>query len=101
MCIRDRCGGISSGYTTEALPPGPSNLTNLIIQRGKMEGFIVLDFAKRFGEAMIKLGTWVSEGKIVYQEDIAEGLENCPATLARLFEGKNFGKQLLKVGDPQ
>ena len=95
------CGGISSGYTTEALPPGPSTLTNLIIQRGRMEGFIVLDFAQRFGEAMIQLGTWVSEGKIVYQEDIAEGLENCPATLARLFEGKNFGKQLLKVADPE
>tara|TARA_B100001287_G_scaffold104025_1_gene87475 strand:- start:185 stop:1219 length:1035 start_codon:yes stop_codon:yes gene_type:complete len=93
------CGGISSGYTTEALPPGPSTLTNLIIQRGKMEGFIVLDFAERFGEAMIQLGTWVSEGKIKYQEDIAIGLENCPATLARLFEGKNFGKQLLKVAD--
>ena len=69
------CGGISSGYTTEALPPGPSTLTNLIIQRGRMEGFIVLDFAERFGEAMIQLGTWVSEGKIKYQEDIAEGLE--------------------------
>ena len=95
------CGGISSGYTIEALPPGPSTLTNLIIQRGRMEGFIVLDFAQRFGEAMIQLGTWVSEGKIVYQEDIAEGLENCPATLARLFEGKNFGKQLLKVADPE
>ncbi len=93
------CGGISSGYTTESLPPGPSTLTNLIIQRGRMEGFIVLDFAERFGEAMIQLGTWVSEGKIKYQEDIAEGLENCPATLARLFEGKNFGKQLLKVAD--
>ena len=39
------------------------------------------------------------DGKIVYQEDIAEGLENCPETLARLFEGKNLGKQLLKIAD--
>jgi NADPH-dependent curcumin reductase CurA len=93
------CGGISSGYTMESLPPGPSTLTNLIIQRGRMEGFIVLDFADRFLEAIIALGTWVSEGKIVYQEDIAEGLENCPETLARLFEGKNLGKQLLKIAD--
>ena len=94
------CGGISSGYTMDSLPPGPSTIMNLIIQRGRMEGFIVLDFADRFIEAIINLGTWVSEGKIVYQEDIAEGLENCPETLARLFEGKNLGKQLLKISDP-
>ncbi len=93
------CGGISSGYTMETLPPGPSTISNLIIQRGRMEGFIVLDFADRFLEAIIALGTWVSEGKIIYQEDIAEGLENCPETLARLFEGKNLGKQLLKISD--
>lgn len=93
------CGAISSGYTMESLPAGPSTLTNLIIQRGRMEGFIVLDYADRFLEAIIALGTWVSEGKIVYQEDIAEGLENCPSTLARLFEGKNLGKQLLKISD--
>ena len=94
------CGGISSGYSMESLPPGPSTLMNLVIQRARMEGFIVIDYAERFPDAIIDLGRWVSEGKIVYREDIAEGLENCPETLGNLFKGKNLGKQLLKLANP-
>tara|TARA_B110000196_G_scaffold86116_1_gene74607 strand:+ start:89 stop:1117 length:1029 start_codon:yes stop_codon:yes gene_type:complete len=93
------CGAIS-GYNEEVQPPGPSNYISLIIQRAKMEGFIVLDYANQFKEAVEELSTWVKEGKIVYQEDIAEGLENAPETLLRLYSGKNIGKQLLKVSDP-
>ena len=93
------CGGISSGYTMERLAPGPSTVFNLIIQRGRMEGFIVLDYAEQFPHAIMELAGWVAEGKITYKEDIAEGLENCPETLANLFKGKNFGKQLLKLSD--
>ena len=93
------CGGISSGYTMERLAPGPSTIFNLIIQRAKMEGFIVIDYAERFPHAIMELAGWVAEGKINYKEDIAEGLENCPDTLANLFKGKNFGKQLLKLSD--
>ena len=94
------CGGISSGYSMKSLPPGPSTLMNLVIQRARMEGFIVIDYAERFPDAIIDLGGWVSEGKIVYREDILEGLENCPETLGNLFKGKNLGKQLLKLADP-
>lgn len=94
------CGGISSGYSMESLPPGPSTLMNLVIQRARMEGFIVIDYAERFPDAIIDLGEWVGEGKIVYREDIAEGLENCPETLGNLFKGKNLGKQLLKLANP-
>lgn len=93
------CGAIS-GYNEEVQPPGPSNYISLIIQRAKMEGFIVLDYANQFKDAVEELSTWVKEGKIVYQEDIAEGLENAPETLLRLYSGKNIGKQLLKVSDP-
>ena len=93
------CGGISSGYTMERLAAGPSTIFNLIIQRGKMEGFIVIDYAEQFPNAIMELAGWVAEGKITYKEDIAEGLENCPETLANLFKGKNFGKQLLKLSD--
>jgi hypothetical protein len=44
---------------------------------------------------------WESEGKIIYQEDIQEGIENAPETLLRLYTGKNKGKQLLKIADPE
>jgi len=65
-----------------------------------MEGFIVLDYVARFGEAMRELAGWVTSGKIKHQEDVQVGLENAPRTFLRLFEGKNLGKQLLKISDP-
>jgi NADPH-dependent curcumin reductase CurA len=64
-----------------------------------MEGFILTDYYPRFGEAVEALLGWLSEGKIVHQEDIQEGFENAPRTFFRLFEGKNLGKQLLKIAD--
>lgn len=92
------CGGIS-GYNDEKPRPGPSNLMNLVIRRGRMEGFIVIDYVARFGEAIPKLLAWVNEGKIAQAVDLQQGLENAPATLARLFEGKNLGKQLLEIAE--
>ena len=93
------CGAIS-GYNNETPAPGPSNYTSLIIQRARMEGFIVLDYMDRFPQAIGELMQWVQEGKIVYQEDIQEGIENAPDTLLRLYTGLNKGKQLLKIADP-
>ncbi len=94
------CGGISSGYTMEGLPSGPRTYMSLVIQRARMEGFIVLDYQPRFTEAVVQLSSWVAEGRIRYAEDIVDGLEHAPDTLNRLFDGKNFGKQLLKLADP-
>ena len=65
-----------------------------------MEGFIILDYAARFPEAIEALRPWQREGKLVQKEDVAVGLENAPRTLMRLFTGENFGKQLLKIADP-
>jgi NADPH-dependent curcumin reductase CurA len=93
------CGAIS-GYNNETPAPGPSNYNMLIIQRARMEGFIVLDYMDRFPQAIGELMQWVQEGKIVYQEDIQEGIENAPNTLLRLYTGLNQGKQLLKIADP-
>jgi NADPH-dependent curcumin reductase len=62
-----------------------------------MQGFIVLDYAGRFSEAIGALAGWLAEGRLTQNEDIAIGLENAPQTLKRLFTGENFGKQLLKL----
>ena len=93
------CGGIS-GYNEKEPPPGPRNLMNLVIRRGRMEGFIVIDYAPRFGEAVKELAGWVSAGKIKHREDVQRGIENAPRTFLRLFRGENTGKQLLRVGEP-
>jgi NADPH-dependent curcumin reductase CurA len=93
------CGGIS-GYNDETPRPGPNNLMNLVIRRVRMEGFIVIDYAPRFGEAVRQLGEWVNAGRIADVVDMQHGLENAPQTLQRLFTGANLGKQLLKIADP-
>ncbi len=64
------------------------------------KGFIVIDYAHRAGEAIADLSQWIAEGMIAHAEDIQEGIENTPKTFLRLFEGKNLGKQLLKIADP-
>jgi NADPH-dependent curcumin reductase CurA len=93
------CGAIA-GYNEKVPPPGPRNYLSLLVQRGRMEGFIILDYMDRAGEAVAALSRWVREGKLRHREDIQEGLENAPATLRRLFEGKNRGKQLLRIAEP-
>ncbi len=90
------CGAIS-GYNLEDTPAGPSNYYNLVIQRGRMEGFIVLDYLPRFAEASEKLLAWVREGSISWQADVQKGFENAPKTFLRLFSGANIGKQLLEL----
>ncbi len=92
------CGGISA-YNEETPPPGPRNYMQLVIRRCRMEGFIVIDYMDRIGEAMVDLGTWVGEGNLVAETDVQHGMENVPKTFLRLFEGKNRGKQLCQIGD--
>ncbi len=93
------CGAIST-YNDKTPTPGPSTYMSLVIMRARMEGFIVLDYLEKFPEAVRELKNWVQEDKIRYLEDIQEGIENAPDTLIRLFTGQNFGKQLLKIAEP-
>ena len=93
------CGAISR-YNETAPPPGPANYFALAARRARMEGFIVTDYAPRFGEAIAALAKWQRDGRLIQMEDVAHGLENAPRTLMRLFTGENFGKQLLKIADP-
>ncbi len=90
------CGAISN-YASTDMPVGPRNLSSLIINRARMEGFLVLDYLHRSDEAIQELSKWLIDGKIKHREDIQEGIENCPSTLNRLFTGQNIGKQILKI----
>lgn len=93
------CGGISAYNATEP-QPGPSNIMNLVIMRARMEGFIVIDYMHRAGEAIAEIMQWIQSGQLHYQVDMQEGFDNIPDTLQRLFTGQNIGKQLLKIADP-
>lgn len=94
------CGAIA-GYNDSEPAPGPNNLMNLITRRIRMQGFIMLDYIERVEEAMAELLPWVLEGEIVWREDVQSGFDNIPATFLRLFDGRNEGKQLLHLADPQ
>jgi NADPH-dependent curcumin reductase len=99
LALRGRvvlCGAIA-GYDTASPLPGPRNYVNLIVQRGRMEGFIVLDYFDRAQEAVTALAGWMAEGRLKDQVDVMDGLENAPAALRRLFDGSNRGKQLVRV----
>lgn len=90
------CGAISQYNATE-LPPGPRNIGLLIVRRIRMQGFIVMDFAERYGEAVPRLAQWAREGQLQSRETIVEGIETFPAAFLRLFSGEKMGKLMLAV----
>ncbi len=92
------CGAIAT-YDDADLRPGPKNYLNILLKRGRMEGFIVLDYMSRAPEALAKLVPWVTDGKIAHREDVVHGLENAPEALRRLFTGENLGKQLVRIAE--
>ncbi len=90
------CGAIS-GYNDAARPPGPTNYINLLLRRGRMEGFIILDYLDRFPEAQRELAGWVGAGRLQHAEHVIDGLERAPEALNLLFTGGNTGKLIVKV----
>ena len=99
LALRGRivlCGAIS-GYNDRAGAKGPANYSNLIIKRGRMEGFLILDYFDRMPAAQAEMGQWLGEGAIKSSEHIVEGLENAPEALNLLFTGGNTGKVIVKV----
>lgn len=90
------CGAIST-YNDDGPPPGPSNYLNLLVRRGRMEGFIILDYLDRFPAAQLEMAGWIAEGKIKSSEHIVEGLEKAPDALNLLFSGGNTGKVIVAL----
>jgi NADPH-dependent curcumin reductase CurA len=90
------CGQISL-YNLEKPEMGPRFLPLLIVHRARIEGFLVSDYAPHFGEAVRQLAAWYSEGKLKLEETIEEGLENAPRAFIGMLQGKNTGKQLVRV----
>jgi NADPH-dependent curcumin reductase CurA len=90
------CGAISQYNSTSGVK-GPANYLSLLVNHARMEGFVVFDYAARYGEAAREMGGWVLSGKLKSREHIVEGLETFPETLLKLFSGENFGKLMIKV----
>jgi NADPH-dependent curcumin reductase CurA len=90
------CGAIST-YNDTGPPKGIANYRTLIVIRGRMEGFLILDYLDRFPEAQMAMVGWVGEGRIKHAEHVVEGLAQAPDALNLLFTGGNTGKVIVRV----
>ena len=93
------CGQISQ-YNLEQPEAGPKLLPYLLLKRARAEGFLVMQFADRFPEALQQLAGWLRAGKLKYREDIVDGIENAPRAFMGMLNGRNMGKQLVKLSVP-
>ena len=92
------CGAISQ-YNNTAPVAGPKNYMSLLVNRARMEGMVVFDYADRYTQAVEELSGHLKAGRMKSKEDVVRGIETFPETLMKLFSGQNFGKLVLQVGE--
>ncbi len=91
------CGAISQ-YNATSMPVGPRLQPLLLKNSALMQGFIIGNYATKFQEAVKILTSWLKEGKLVNHETIVEGFDQIPQAFIDLFDGKNTGKMVVRVG---
>ena len=90
------CGAISQYNNTTAVQ-GPKNYLSLLVNRARLEGIVVFDYADRYHLAVAEMAGYLKDGRMKSKEDIVVGLDTFPETLLKLFSGENFGKLVLQV----
>jgi NADPH-dependent curcumin reductase CurA len=91
------CGAISQ-YNNTTPVQGPKNYLSLLVNRARMEGMVVFDYADRYPQAVAELAGYLKDGRMKSREDVvAGGVDAFPSTLNRLFSGENFGKLVLSL----
>ncbi len=94
------CGAISQYNNANSAPAqGPKNYLSLLVNRARMEGMVVFDYADRYHLAVAEMAVYLKDGRMKSREDVVEGIDTFPEALTRLFTGQNFGKLVLKVAD--
>jgi NADPH:quinone reductase len=92
------CGQISQ-YNAVEQEMGPRWLGQLVSKQAKVEGFLVQQFADRYEEGLRQLSGWLREKRIRYREEVVTGIENAPRAFIGMMEGRNIGKQLVKLAE--
>jgi len=96
------CGRIAH-YNDTSMPEGPDRLPGfmgkVLVKRLLLKGFIQFDYINRQGYFRTDMPAWIRDGKVKYQEDVVDGLENAVSAFQGLLQGKNRGKLLIQVGD--
>jgi NADPH-dependent curcumin reductase CurA len=92
------CGAISQYNNVGGAMVGPKNYLSLLVNRARMEGMVVFDYADRYPQAIAEMAGYLKDGRMKSREDVVEGgVRAFPATLLKLFNGENFGKLVLEV----
>lgn len=91
------CGAISQ-YNNTTPVQGPKNYLSLLVNRARMEGIVVFDYADRYPLAVAEMAGYLKDGRMKSKEDVVDGLANFPSALLKLFSGQNFGKLVLALG---
>jgi NADPH-dependent curcumin reductase CurA len=89
--------GTASVSSWDPWPQGPRVERHLLVKRARMQGFVILDYASRYGEALAALAHWVRAGLIRYREEILDGIEHAPGAIAGLYRGENLGRRLIRI----
>ena len=92
------CGAISQYNNTEPVR-GPANYLSLLVNRARMEGIVVFDYAERYPQAIAEMAAYLKDGRMKGREDVVAGIDTFPETLLKLFRGENFGKLVLQVAE--
>jgi len=92
------CGAISQYNNTEPVK-GPANYLSLLVNRARMEGIVVFDYAERYPQAIAEMAAYLKDGRMKGREDVVAGIDTFPETLLKLFRGENFGKLVLQVAE--
>ena len=93
------CGAISQ-YNNAGAMQGPKNYMSLLVNRARMQGMVVFDYADRYPQAIAELAGYLKDGRMKSREDVVEGgVAAFPEALNMLFTGRNFGKLVLKLAD--
>lgn len=92
------CGSVTA-YNAEQPIPGPSNLFQLVTKVALIQGFMTHMQVDRYDEARDQLSQWLKSGRLKNVEYMLEGIEKTGVAFCDLFDGRNFGKTIVKVAD--
>jgi NADPH-dependent curcumin reductase CurA len=89
--------GTASVANWEPWPMGPRIERHLLNHAARVQGFLVWDYEHRYEEAVTRLAAWVRDGRLQYREEILDGIEHAPGSIASLYLGQNTGKRLIRL----
>ncbi len=89
--------GTAATASWEPPPTGPRVERHILVNRARMQGILIFDYADRFAEGRARLAEWLGQGRIRHREEVLDGLVNAPKALEGLYAGRNMGKMLIRV----